>query len=61
MFNKISASRRPFILTFITNDNEAEKSGGSTTDQTVANNEFLLSPGGIVGFSFSFKQTSCTT
>ena len=67
------ASRRPFSITFITDNDEREETVprpllpitspeylASVAAQTAANNERELSPGGIVGFSLDFRQAACT-
>ena len=52
-----AAPRIPFIVSFITDDNEAD-TGGTTEDSTTS--EFVFTPGGIVGFSLEFTQVTCT-
>ena len=53
------AKRRPFMIFFRTNGNEAEDSGGLAA-QTGLTNEQEDYPGGIIGFSLDFKQSiSC--
>ena len=55
------ASRRPFTITFITdNDEREETTTGTAASQTALNNEQELAPGGIVGFSLDFRQATCT-
>ena len=55
------ASRRPFSITFITDNDEQEgTSPADAASQTAANNERELSPGGIVGFSLDFRQGACS-
>ena len=52
-----AAPRIPFIVTFITDDNEAD-TGSTTEDATTS--EFVFTPGGIVGFSLEYTQVTCT-
>ena len=51
-----SAKRRPFMIFFRTDGNEAEDSG-EVSPQTGLTNEQELFPGGIIGFSLDFKQS----
>jgi len=54
-------SRRPFTITFITDNDELEgTSPADAASQTAFNNEQELAPGGIVGFSLDFRQATCT-
>ena len=58
-FEIFLAKRRPFMIFFRTNGNEAEDSGGLAA-QTGLTNEQEDYPGGIIGFSLDFKQSiSC--
>lgn len=55
------ASRRPFTITFITDNDELEgTSPADAASQTALNNEQELAPGGIIGFSLDFRQATCT-
>ena len=49
------AIRRPFMITFHTNDNEVVAS----TSPTGVNSEETTTPQGIIGFSLDYKQISC--
>ena len=51
----IIAIRRPFMITFHTNDNEVVAS----TSPTGVNSEETMTPQGIIGFSLDYKQISC--
>ena len=57
-FDLVAGRRRPFMLYFHTDMNEAENDG-DVASQTAANNEQELAPGGIVGFSLDFVQNDC--
>ena len=50
------AKRRPFMIFFRTDGNEAEDSG-AVAAQTGLTNEQEDFPGGIIGFSLDFKQS----
>ena len=52
----LSAKRRPFMIFFRTDGNEAEDSG-AVAAQTGLTNEQEDFPGGIIGFSLDFKQS----
>jgi hypothetical protein len=47
------------MVTFRTNGDEAELNLGAKK-QDASNNEAILAPGGILGFSLDFQQLDCT-